>query len=125
MKARSFIGKALLVLVLPFVFLGLIDPLEGGLSLIVASLIYAVAFVLLKAAPSRWLWIPFAAALVTGIAAILWAIFAREGQQPGPLPPFLIYLLWGYRLAVGFALVGALLTIFKHLVSPALARRKN
>ncbi|MFM1784963.1 MAG: hypothetical protein RLZZ579_1240 [Actinomycetota bacterium] len=48
MFTRNLIGKVLTILALPVVFLGLIDPLEGGLALIVATLIYVLAFWLLK-----------------------------------------------------------------------------
>lgn len=115
MKVRSTIGKVLLVLVLPVVFLGLIDPLEGGLALIAATAIYAVAFVLLKAAPSKLLWIPFLATLVIGGATIIWAIFGRDQQEFGPIPPPVIVALWLYRAAVVMALLGGLFTAYKHI----------
>lgn len=120
MKFRSVAGKSLLVLVLPFVFLGLIDPLEGGLALIAATFIYALAFWLLRKAPSRWLWIPFLATLLIGGGTILLAIFGGREGEFGPMPPPLIIGLWLYRAAVVAALIGALVTI-KQAFFPARA----
>lgn len=120
MKARQLIGKVLLVLAVPLVFLGLIDPLEGGLALILATVIYAVAFWLLRAAPSRWLWIPFLVSLVVGIATIVLAIFQIGDQPQGSLPPPLIIGLWLYRLSVVAALLGAAVTL-KRALFPARA----
>lgn len=111
MSIRNLVGKVLTVLALPVVFLGLIDPLEGGLALIVATLLYVLAFWLLKRAPSRWLWIPFLATLVIGGGTILLAVFENRNGEFGPLPPPVIIGLWLYRVAVLAALVGALVTI--------------
>lgn len=61
---RLLIGKILLFLALPFVFLGLIDPLEGGLALIVAAVIYLVGFLLLRKFPTKLLWISFSGAVL-------------------------------------------------------------
>ena len=121
MKFRIVAGKSLLVLAAPVVLLGLIDPLEGGLALIVATLIYALAFWLLKKAPSRWLWIPFLATLAIGGGTILLAVFENREGEFGPLPPPVIIGLWLYRVAVLAALVGALVTI-KQAFFPARAK---
>lgn len=116
MNIKNVSAKILLVLALPFVFLGLIDPLEGGLALIFATAIYAVAFFLLKAVPSRWLWVPFLLTLLIGGSAVLWAIFGRGTEQMGPLPPLVIFLLWAYRAAVIAALGGAIYTAYIHIL---------
>lgn len=118
MSIRNLIGKVLTILALPVVSLGLVDPLEGGLALIVATLIYVLAFWLLKKAPSRWLWIPFLATLVIGGGTILLAVFEDREGQFGPLPPPVIVGLWLYRVAVLAALVGALVTIKQAFFPP-------
>lgn len=120
MKAQTVIGRVLVILALPFVFLGLIDPLEGGLALIAATFIYVLAFWLLRQAPSRWLWIPFLATLLIGGGTILLAIFGGREGEFGPMPPPLIIGLWLYRAAVVAALFGALVTI-KQAFFPARA----
>ena len=121
LKLRNWVGKTLFVLALPLVFLGLIDPLEGGMALIGATLVYVLGFWSVGQAPSPWLWIPFLATLVTGGGTILLAIFeGREGEF-GPLPPPVIIGLWLYRVAVLAALIGALITI-KRAFFPARAK---
>jgi hypothetical protein len=111
MEIRSTVGKTLLLLAVPVVFLGLIDPLEGGLALVAATVIYVLAFWLLRRAPSRWLWIPFLGAFVLGVSTLLLAVIGGREEQIGPLPPLVIIGLWLYRAAVVAALVGALVTI--------------
>lgn len=111
MPAKQIIARILLILAVPFVLLGLIDPLEGGISLAAALLIYLLAFILLRQKPSRWLWIPFATALVLGAVTLALAIARLEfSPGPSPLPGPVIFGLWGYRLAVAATLVGAVMT---------------
>lgn len=111
MPAKQIVGRVLLLLAVPFVFIGLIDPLEGGISLAVALLIYVLAFVLLGQKPSKLIWIPFATALVLGAITLALAIARLEfTQEPSQLPGPVIFGLWGYRLAVAATLVGAVMT---------------
>lgn len=112
MLARTIISRALFVLALPFVFLGLIDPLEGGISLVLATLIYLVSFLVIKQKPKKILWIPLVTALALGIVTLAFALARLEfSQGPTSLPGPVIFGLWGYRLAVAVTLVGALLTV--------------
>lgn len=103
----------LLGIAIPITFLGLIDPLEGGLGLIAATAIYAVAFFLLRKAPPKILWIPFLVALIVGLVTLGLAILDLD--RAGPLPPPILIGLWGYRLAVLAALVGGVITFVKQL----------
>lgn len=101
LMGRLLIGKILLFLALPFVFLGLIDPLEGGLALIVAAVIYLVGFLLLRRFPTKLLWISFSVAILVGAAALVMAIMRLDfTNQPQPISFPLIALLWAYRVAV-------------------------
>lgn len=117
--ARLIIGKSLLVLALPLVFLGLIDPLEGGLALIAAFFVYALAFVLLRHKPSKFLWLSFLAAVIVGAAALALAISRLEfSNQPTGLPIPVVVLLWGYRVAVISTLIAGILTVVKIFKKP-------
>lgn len=99
--ARLLIGKIFLFLALPFVFLGLIDPLEGGLALIVAAVIYLVGFLLLKRLPTKLLWISFSAAVLIGIATLVLASMRMDfTNQPQPIAFPVVAFLWAYRVAV-------------------------
>lgn len=110
MTAGSIVGKVLLFLALPLVFLGLIDPLEGGISLLAAAVLYAIAFVLLKTAPPKYLWVPFIVSVVVGVLTLAYAI-SRLEFTPGPtnLEIPVIVGIWVYRVSVLATLVGAVL----------------
>lgn len=115
MSARNVIGKVLLFLALPFVFLGLIDPLEGGLALIAATLVYLAAHLLLKQAPAKILWIPMLATLVIGGITIVFALTQDRTGATSPMNIQLIVGMWLYRAAVVAALVGGLVTAIRSL----------
>ena len=108
-KTRQLASIGLFLLALPLVFLGVIDPLEGGLALIAALLVYMVAFLLAGHGPSKVLWIPFVCAVAIGVLVLVLAIFGpdRVGAQ-GPFIPLLIGN-WVYRAAVIATLVGAVI----------------
>lgn len=110
---RIAASRLLFVLALPFVFLGLIDPLEGGLALLLALVIYIVAFLLAGYGPSRSLWIPYLLSFLIGGTGLLLAIFGidRVDNEPNLLP--LAVFNWLYRAAVIATLVGAILTVIK------------
>lgn len=105
-RPRKIIARILLIVSLPIVFLGLIDPLEGGIALLLSVLTLSVAFLMAGTWPSKALWIPFVLTLVVGAIALLVAIFGldRANNQPQLLP--LIALLWAYRALVVVTLVG-------------------
>ena len=114
MKIRSVVAKVLFALAIPFVFLGLIDPLEGGVSLVVALGIYAIAFIVLRRKPAKTLWIPFLLSILIGAATLGFAVLNLEfSNKPEPLPGPVIYALWAYRLAVAATLVGAIVTLIQ------------
>jgi hypothetical protein len=114
MESKNSLAKVLLALAVPFVFLGLIDPLEGGIALIFALVMYLVAFSIKKTRPRKLLWIPFLAALVIGAGTLTAAILDLEltAQSEG-MPPLVIFGLWAYRISVLVTLVGAGITAFE------------
>lgn len=109
--ASRVVSNVLLVAVMPVLFFGLIDPLEGGLALLLATLIYAVAFWLRREKPSRSLWIPLVAALAIGTVVLAVAIFVSASGPGNSLHILLVAGNWIYRAAVIATLVGGLLTL--------------
>lgn len=111
--ASRVVSNVLLVAVIPVLFFGLIDPLEGGLALLVATLIYVVAFWLRREKPSRSLWIPLAAALTIGAVVLAGAIILSASGPGNPLHVLLVTGNWIYRAVVIATLVGGVLTLVK------------
>ncbi len=107
---RKILSRALFVLVLPVLFLGLIDPLEGGLALLLAGAIYLAAFLLAGYGPKRVLWVPYLASILIGTVVLVLAIFGfdRVDNEPSLIP--LAVGNWIYRFAVVSTLVGGVIT---------------
>lgn len=94
--------------------LGLIDPLEGGIALLIAIVIYAVGFSVAKEKPSKWLWIPLVTTIVIGAVTLVAAILQLEfSQEPTGLPGPVIFGLWAYRAAGLVTLIGSIITVVK------------
>lgn len=124
MRIRAIAASILLILAIPFVFLGLIDPLEGGIALSVAGVIYLAASVIAAKAPPRYVWIPYVIAMVIGALALVLAILdLNDFQRDGPLWVFVRALLWLYRVAVLVTLVGSVVFAIKSLL--ALIRKQG
>ena len=114
MQARSLVSKILFLLAIPFVFLGLIDPLEGGISLLAALGIYLLAFLLAKQKPKRYLWVPFLVSVFVGGAALAYAIAIRTvSQMEGAAAIPVVVGVWLYRAAVITLLVGSVTTAYR------------
>jgi len=113
---RTF-AKLFFVLAVPVVFVGLIDPLEGGLALVVAALLYLAGFGLAKTLPARSLWIPFLIAVLIGVVTIRLALSGLGRQGPyEPTSPIVLVGVWAYRAAVLATLVGAVINAIAFLV---------
>lgn len=114
MELKNSAAKILLGLAVPFIFIGLIDPLEGGIALVFALVMYLVAFSIRKTRPRKLLWIPLLTALLIGVATLTLAILELEfATQATGMPPLVIFGLWAYRLAVLVTLAGAAITAFE------------
>ena len=116
MRPRLIASLILGIIALPVIVVGLIDPLEGGLALLVA-LGLAIAVRLLSGVPvPRLAWVSFAATLAVGALALVLAVIGMPsdvGQQvgpdvttPNPVNAGVRILVWVYRIGVLVLLVG-------------------
>lgn len=110
--AKVITARVLVFLALPFVFIGLVDPLEGGISLLIAGAIYLIAFLLLGKRPKRSLWVSYLTAIILGAIVLGFAMFIyfTQGEQE-TLNRFTVGGVWFYRVAVLATLAGAILAI--------------
>jgi len=110
---RKIASRSLFIVAIPFLILGLIDPLEGGLALIGALIIYIAGFLLANRLPAKILWIPFVVAAVLGLVVLLFAIFGLDRVDgEGQMPPLIIGLMI-YRAAVLATVVGSVITAIR------------
>jgi len=118
LKARWVIGLVLVVFALPLLLLGLIDPLEGGIALIVGALLGLGSWLVSRVPVPRFTWISLAVSGGLGILTLLAAVVLRdpasidsatgEATATNPLAtvPIGVILLWLYRLSVIVTITG-------------------
>jgi hypothetical protein len=109
---KAVIARILLFLALPVVFVGLVDPLEGGIALLIAGLIYTAAFLLLGKRPKKSLWVSYLTAIALGAIVLGFAMFIyfTQGEQE-TLSRFVVGGNWFYRVAVLATLAGGILAL--------------
>jgi hypothetical protein len=121
MRTRRVVALVIAILALPLLFLGLIDPLEGGIALIAAVVLGVGVRLLSKVPIPGLLWIPIAAAFAFGALALTFAIVEDQQQRapdqaPNPLTSVQL-LVVAYRLAVLVALAGAVVWVVRIALS--------
>ena len=115
--ARHVIGLVLAVLTVPLVVIGLIDPLEGGVAMLVAGALVLVTWLVSRIPVPRLEWIAWTAtttlAVITvGIASVLWNQGITQTQG-------LAWWMWGligvYTIGVLATLAGSIQYIVRHV----------
>jgi uncharacterized protein YqfA (UPF0365 family) len=109
MAKSKLISIILLGLNLPILFVGLIDPLEGGLALLLAGVVFAIALLVGRTKPPVYLWVSYLAAIVIGVLTIVAALTIGRQAPYEPLNPIVRIGVWVYRLAVAGTLVSTVI----------------
>ena len=123
MRPRLIASLILGIVTLPVLFVGLVDPLEGGIALLIA-LGLGVGVRLLSAVPlPRLTWISMLATIGVGILALVLAFVQMpseavqevgpEATAPNPLSAGVRLLVWVYRLGVLIVLVGGVVYLVR------------
>jgi len=73
-RARQVIGLVLVIIALPLVVIGLIDPLEGGIALLAGLLLGLVAWLVSRVPVPKFTWISLAATLAIGALTLVLAL---------------------------------------------------
>ena len=126
MRTRRIIAIVLAFVTLPFLVFGLIDPLEGGIALLVAIVLGVVVWALARVPLPKLLWIALIATVAIGALTLGIAIFTIEeatgpGTATNPVLP-VAALVWVWRAGVLVVLAGAIFYIvqlFRSLTEPA------
>ncbi|MFM1844960.1 MAG: hypothetical protein RI917_278 [Actinomycetota bacterium] len=107
---RIVLARILFILAIPIVFVGLIDPLEGGIAMLIAGAVYFIAFQLAGYGPRKYLWVPYLLSIVIGGLALLYAMSSPPRPDDGELALPIVVAVWIYRVAVLASLSGAITT---------------
>lgn len=126
MRTRRIIAIVVAMVTVPLLVFGLIDPLEGGIALLVAIVLGVVVWALARVPLPRLLWISLIATVAIGALTLGLAILELDGDTgsgtaANPMLP-LAALLWVWRAGVLVVLAGAVLYIvrlFRSLREPA------
>ena len=125
MRTRRIVAIVMAFLTLPFLLSGLIDPLEGGISLLVAIVLGVVIWAAARVPVPKLLWISLIAtvavgALTLGVAALTVEEATGSGTATNPILP-VVGLVWLWRIGVLVVMVGAivyLVRLFRSLREP-------
>ncbi|WP_127476562.1 hypothetical protein [Microbacterium sulfonylureivorans] len=117
MRTRRVIAIVVAFLTLPFLLFGLIDPLEGGLSLLVAVGLGVAVWAVARVPVPRLLWISLIATVALGGLTLALAMITLEeatgtGTATNPILP-VVGLVWLWRIGVLVVLAGALVYIVR------------
>jgi len=130
-KARRIIGLVLAVVALPLLFLGLIDPLEGGIALVIGAGLGLVAWLVSRVPVPRFTWISLSATVAIGVLTLIAAVVLRDpvsidsatgeatATNPFATAPIAVILLWTYRVAALVAVAGGIYYVVR--ISRAIA----
>ena len=125
MKGRRITGLVLAVCALPLLFLGLIDPLEGGIALALGAVLGLGAWLVSRVPVPRFTWISLAVSAGIGVLTLLAAVVLRDpvsidsttgeatATNPFATVPIAIILLWLYRLSVLVTLAGGVYCVVR------------
>lgn len=122
-RPRIVASLAIGVLTLPVIFFGLIDPLEGGIALVLALGLGALVRLVSGVHMPRLTWISMVATLGVGLVALVLAMLSLppstvqevgpEATAPNPLDASVRVLVWIYRLGVLVVLAGGVLYLVR------------
>ena len=115
-RTRHVIGLVLAVLTVPLVLIGLIDPLEGGVAMLVAGVLVLVTWLVSRVPVPRLEWIAWTA--TTGVAVVSVAIASVLWSQGITQAEGLAWWMWAligvYTIGVLVTLAGAVQYIVRH-----------
>lgn len=118
MHTRHIVGLILTILTIPFLLLGLIDPMEGGLAMLVAGLLVLATWLVSRITVPRLEWIAWAATAVVGAAAVTVGTLLWQAGVTGPgrpIPWWVWVLIGAYEAGVLTTLAGGVQYLVRHV----------
>lgn len=109
MHARHVIGLVLGILTIPVLALGIFDPLEGGMAMLMAGAIIVATWLISRVPVPRLEWVAWVATAALSGTALTSAVLLRTAEVTGPglgIPWWLVALIAGYELGVVVTFAG-------------------
>jgi membrane-bound ClpP family serine protease len=110
MRARQIAGLVLGILTVPVLILGLMDPIEGGMALLVGGVLLGVIFLVSRVPMPRLVWIPWLSAVALGTASL---IAVAQYWPSVPYPWWIWALVAGYEGAAGVTAAGGVVYVVR------------
>lgn len=110
MRARQIAGLVLGILTVPVLILGLMDPIEGGMALLVGGVLLGVIFLVSRVPMPRLVWIPWLSAVALGAASL---IAVAQYWPSVPYPWWIWALVVGYEVAAGVTAAGGVVYVVR------------
>ena len=119
MHARRVVGLVLSILTFPVLALGIFDPMEGGLAMLVAGVLILATWLVSRVPVPRLEWIGWVATVGIGAMAIGFAVLLWNAGVTGPggtgMPWWLVALIVGYEIGVVVTFAGGIWNLVRHI----------
>lgn len=118
MHARHVIGLVLTILTIPALALGLFDPIEGGMALLVAGLLILATRLVSRVPVPRLEWMSWVVTIGVAVAALASAGLLRAAEITGSgqgLPWWLVTLIVMFELGVVVTFAGGVWYVLRLL----------
>ena len=110
MRMRQIVGLILGILTVPVLIVGLMDPIEGGVALLVGGALLVIVFLVSRVPVPRFLWIAWLSAVAFGAASLI----AVAQYYPWRDYPWWIWaLVVGYEVAAGVTAAGGVVYVVR------------
>ena len=110
MRTRQIVGLILGILTVPVLIVGLMDPIEGGVALLVGGALVVIVFLVSRVPMPRLLWIAWLSAVAFGAASLI----AVAQYYPWREYPWWIWaLVVGYEVAAGITAAGGVVYVVR------------
>lgn len=111
MHIRQVIGLVLSIVTVPVLLLGLMDPVEGGMAMLVAGVLILVTFAVSRVGVPRLEWIAWFAAFVAGAGSL---VAVAHYWPLVPYPWWVWALVAVYEFAVAVTVAGGIVYVVRH-----------
>lgn len=117
MVGRRWLGLVLSILTVPILVLGLIDPLEGGIAMLIGGALTVVTWLVSRVPVPRLEWIAWLTAFISGGLALLGAVLLWQQSPGGPegMPWWVLVPLVVYEIAVAATIAGGVWFVARHV----------